>query len=371
MGNDVSRAANGTNPRRPRLAVARTTAAVLALGLAGALTVLYYGGTAYGAPDPQCADPVFARENLELCAADPSQVTVTSFVFDTTTVFQPITETVTDTVFDTTTQTVTTTEVAPVPAPVTETVTDPDGSSPAVPVTETVTRTEVSSVLVPTTETVSASANATVTAPAVSTSVAEVVRNLQIFTQGPPETVRTTTTDRITERVTDSVAPIWWNAPSINPQTGQRPGVSLSATQVRPGDSLIVRGMGGTPGEQVRIVLHSDPVLVGTATVDTNGSFETTVVIPPDTVPGQHTIDVVGVSCGVTTSVPLTVVSGPRAVDVAQPGDAVRPLSQYGTLSYTGVDATFALILGSALVGVGGALSLVFRRRPAAGRHRF
>src|SRR6478752_2149631 len=150
MGNDVSRAANGTNPRRPRLAVARTTAAVLALGLAGALTVLYYGGTAYGAPDPQCADPVFARENLELCAADPSQVTVTSFVFDTTTVFQPITETVTD----------------------------PDGSSPAVPVTETVTRTEVSSVLVPTTETVSASANATVTAPAVSTSVAEVVRNL-------------------------------------------------------------------------------------------------------------------------------------------------------------------------------------------------
>ena len=55
MGNDVIRAGTGMNSRwRPGLGVVRTAAVVLVLGIAAALTVLCYGGTAYGAPDPKC-----------------------------------------------------------------------------------------------------------------------------------------------------------------------------------------------------------------------------------------------------------------------------------------------------------------------------
>jgi alpha-L-fucosidase len=134
---------------------------------------------------------------------------------------------------------------------------------------------------------------------------------------------------------------------------------------------LTVNGAGGTPGEQVLIVLHSDPVQLGTATVGANGTFQTAVVIPKNTEIGQHTIEVVGVSCGVTTSVPLTVIAPPGSA-AANSSAAFAEIGYDGpmALSYTGVNTTAALLMGIGLVSVGGFLSVVYRRRPVTGRHR-
>ncbi len=360
MGNDVIRAGRAINSRRRPFRIATVSAAALALVLATALTLFNYNGTAQAAvpaEDP-CVDGAYVVKYPKECGVEfPDPETVTSISTETTRVLVPTTETVTTSVLVPTTETVTTSVLVPT----TETVT----TSVMVPTTQAETT------AVPTTVTADPT---TVTAPTndtATTTLTEAVTNFRTITESATETDRVTVTDRTTERVTDTVAPIWWNAPSINPQTGQRPGVSLSATQVQPGDSLTVRGIGGTPGEEVRIVLHSDPIQIGTATVDSNGTFEKVVVIPLDTIPGQHTIDVVGVSCGVTTSVPLTVVAGPAAAAFDDQDGAVRPVSANGTLSYTGVDATFSLILGIALLVMGGVLTLAFRRRPAAGKHRY
>jgi uncharacterized membrane protein len=110
---------------------------------------------------------------------------------------------------------------------------------------------------------------------------------------------------------------------------------------------------------------------LGTATVGSNGTFQAAVVIPKNTEIGQHTIEVVGVSCGVTTSVPLTVIAPPGSAAADSPGP-IAGISYDGpmSLSYTGVNTTGALLIGIGLVSVGGVLSMAYRRRPVTGRHR-
>ena len=151
-----------------------------------------------------------------------------------------------------------------------------------------------------------------------------------------------------------------------------------------PGGTLTLTGQGYSPGEPIRFVLHSEPVELGTVTADGSGRFEQTVTIPVTTAVGQHTIEVVGVSCGVTTTVPLTVVAAPVAVageDVAAGDDAGTGGSSDGAgrgwsvdasraLSYTGVNSAQAATLGLALVAAGFTLLVIYRRRPAPGRHR-
>lgn len=382
MGDDVTSSNRGTNLRRRPRRIAAASLMALAFGLSAALTMLYYSGTAHAAED--CTDGAFVIKYPRECGIEfPEPETVTETTTEYSQVLVETTETLTTTevssVLVPTTETETTTEVSSVLVPTTQTDTTTEVFNILVPTTETVTKTETSSVVVPTTQTATTTITeptslraepTTVTVPTVTTESRDVVRNLTV---GATETARTTVTDRTTERVTDTVAPTWWNAPSVNPQTGQRPGVSLSATQVRPGDSLTVKGMGGTPGEQVLIVLHSDPVQVGTAAVESDGTFQTAVVIPFDTAPGQHTIEVVGVSCGVTTSVPLTVLA--PATDQVEAGsevaNGVRYAANGSALSYTGVNTGQTLILGAVLLGVGGVLSVVYRRRPAPGRHRY
>ena len=119
-------------------------------------------------------------------------------------------------------------------------------------------------------------------------------------------------------------------------------------------------------------MLHSEPVQLGSTTVDGNGKFQTAVVIPLNTDLGHHTLEVVGVGCGVTTSVPLTVVAAP-ASDVESAGGMAQIAYRDGgpmSLSYTGVNTTQAVMIGTGLFGVGALISLAARRRPAIGRHR-
>jgi hypothetical protein len=195
------------------------------------------------------------------------------------------------------------------------------------------------------------------------------------------ETENVFATQQTTEHATTTVSVTRWNATVVNTQTGKTPAVTTTASQVSPGGVLTLSGDGYTPGEPIQIVLHSDPVLLETVNADANGQFQTAVTIPIDTPVGEHTINVVGVTCGIETVVPLTVVA-PAAADTAgdNRADPVNKLwSAAGTrtLSYTGVNAGMAGIVAALLIGSGIVLVVATRRRPGmvagvlgGGRHR-
>ncbi|MBX3104023.1 MAG: hypothetical protein KF867_03520 [Cryobacterium sp.] len=56
-----------------------------------------------------------------------------------------------------------------------------------------------------------------------------------------------------------------------------------------PGDTVTLTGTGLPAGTDVSLVLHSDPVPLGTVTVTANGLFKISAMIPADLKPGAHT----------------------------------------------------------------------------------
>lgn len=77
----------------------------------------------------------------------------------------------------------------------------------------------------------------------------------------------------------------------------------------QPGESLTVTGEGFGAGESVLLELHSEPVVLGTATADETGSFTFEVKIPADTPAGAHQIIAIGQETGRTASTGITVVA--------------------------------------------------------------
>lgn len=84
-------------------------------------------------------------------------------------------------------------------------------------------------------------------------------------------------------------------------------------TTVAAGGSLALAGTGFTPGASLRIVLHSDPVTVGTLTVAADGTVSGSVRIPAGTPAGAHTIDAVDASGASTLVAPLAITVTPAA----------------------------------------------------------
>ena len=66
--------------------------------------------------------------------------------------------------------------------------------------------------------------------------------------------------------------------------------LTLSASTVKPGESLNVTGSGFAASAEVEIWLHSTPVRLGASTADLDGSFSLAVTIPKSTEPGSHKI---------------------------------------------------------------------------------
>ena len=60
--------------------------------------------------------------------------------------------------------------------------------------------------------------------------------------------------------------------------------------------TILARGDGLMANSEVRIELHSTPVLLGTTTTDANGSFQTTVSMPPVVSAGTHHIVAIGIA---------------------------------------------------------------------------
>ena len=152
------------------------------------------------------------------------------------------------------------------------------------------------------------------------------------------------------------------------PATTTLPGTTFAA-----GDEIMLTGEGWLPGSVVSIYLFSSPVLLGTSTVDEQGTFTTTVRIPRDTAAGEHHLIMTGLDqdgLPRKVSIPITLLSSAEAVDggagrpsgpqlLAARTTQGQPLAQTGGGTVTlGVRGLLVLLLGVTLRRGGG------RRRP-------
>jgi hypothetical protein len=138
--------------------------------------------------------------------------------------------------------------------------------------------------------------------------------------------------------------------------------VTLSSASVTAGGTIDVFASGLTPGAAYAVVLHSDPITLGTATADATGRLALTRVTVPASVPaGAHTVTV---SAAVDPS--TVIASAPLTVTAAATAPGTSGAGSRGSLAATGADApvglvTFALLLGA----VGAGLTGISRRRSA------
>ena len=148
------------------------------------------------------------------------------------------------------------------------------------------------------------------------------------------------------------------------------PVSELSSDDVQDGKKVAVTGGGFAAGEKVRIELHSTPLTLATVTAGVDGVAKAKVKIPAGTAGGAHAIVLTGLSSGLTTSSPLTVVTLPDETGSQGPGSI--PEQAPGVLVNAGASASTQdadrSILPLGLTGVGllvvsGGLALAMRRR--------
>ncbi|WP_261167023.1 lamin tail domain-containing protein [Microbacterium sp. Marseille-Q6965] len=139
-------------------------------------------------------------------------------------------------------------------------------------------------------------------------------------------------------------------APALWGRVTAAPGSELV-----PGGRMLAEFGGFQPGEQVRFVLHSDPIaLAEVLTAAADGTVSGILPIPSDAPPGTHTLQAIGASGAAVHSDPF---------ELREPGAE-------SALSASGADATLPLAAGIALLILGLAvLTLIAwrRRRSSAG----
>jgi hypothetical protein len=127
--------------------------------------------------------------------------------------------------------------------------------------------------------------------------------------------------------------------------------ITVSNSQPAPGGQLHVVASGYKPNSDVKIYIHSAPVLLATVKADANGVVDATVQVPSDFPAGSsHSIIAQGVDPSgqaVSNTVKITIGGG-------------------STLPFTGVDALGVGAAGAGLVGFGSFLVFAARRKRAA-----
>src|SRR5436305_3375991 len=83
---------------------------------------------------------------------------------------------------------------------------------------------------------------------------------------------------------------------------GQCKKMQMSSSTVSPGGLLTLDATGFASGETVQVILHSQPVVLGTTTANSSGEAVIGVRIPKSTTPGTHTVIMRGLSSGVEVS---------------------------------------------------------------------
>lgn len=128
---------------------------------------------------------------------------------------------------------------------------------------------------------------------------------------------------------------------------------AVSVTTPVPGQSISISCGGWMPNGPVEIDLLSQHVHLGTVQANGNGELDTTVTIPSDLAPGDHTLRLSGTNAQGQEQVVEV------ALTVQEPGE------QRGGLAATGMDSGLGVLLGVGLLGAGAAAVYGARRRQA------
>jgi titin len=164
-------------------------------------------------------------------------------------------------------------------------------------------------------------------------------------------------------------------SPASNPVTPAAPTVpaadpsdapaTLTTTQgvlsqVEPGQQFTVIGSGFLAFSSATVILHSDPLVLGTTVADGNGNVQLTVTLPAAVSAGAHDVVASGVDAGGN----VRFIRMPVTVAAATPAVAGEDSSVAGdTLAFTGTDASDGVITALLLAGTGALLVLSARRR--------
>jgi hypothetical protein len=146
-------------------------------------------------------------------------------------------------------------------------------------------------------------------------------------------------------------------SPAMAAYPAPPPDVTCHLDSVQAGGSLALSGHNWLPESTVVLTFQSDPVLLGTAQTDSNGTFQETVQIPADASEGQHQIIANGLDQNgerATDSCVITVTAG------AGPG---------GGVAFTGTNVSLGLIILAVLVAAGLGFMVAGRRRKAHADH--
>ncbi len=131
--------------------------------------------------------------------------------------------------------------------------------------------------------------------------------------------------------------------PSTTATTSTLPkpvSIVLASSTVNTGAELTVTGTGYLSGSKTIIELHSDPIVLGTAIVNDDGTFTFTTATP-DGIVGEHRIVVKGTSAGnqaVTSDSAITITTPAATVD---------------QLALTGTSAMSLILVGAMLIVAG------------------
>lgn len=130
--------------------------------------------------------------------------------------------------------------------------------------------------------------------------------------------------------------------------------ITITPSAVGPGATITVTLSGPLFDVTFTIVLHSDPVTLGTITTNAAGNGSGVFTVPVGTTPGAHVVTATdNADPRITASAGLTVLAVTAPVAV----------SPSGVIPVTGADVAGITIAGAVAIGAGGLLVVATRRR--------
>jgi LPXTG-motif cell wall-anchored protein len=298
-----------------------------------------------------------------------SSTSTTTTTAPTTTTTAPTTTTSTSTTSTSTTSTTAPTTTTTTTAPTTTTTTAPTTTTS----TSTTTTTAPTTTTTAPTTTTSTSTSTTTTAPTTTTTAPTTTTTAPTTTTTAPTTTTTAPTTTTTEPTTTTTEPTTTTtttpASSTTTSTAKpaEPTGTVTPSTIEQGGSFTINSTGWKAGSNVEATLNSTPVTLGTLVADATGTVNGTFNVPAGFELGAHTVNLSGTSAaGIagTLSASITVIAQTTTTtSTIAPATTAFTSTTTGSLPVTGADSVKLVGVAVLLLGTGGALLVVRRRR--------